>query len=152
MTGREPAPALEDFEFFHELRVRWAEVDPQGIVFNASYLVYADVAFTEYMRAVGFPYPAGLDPYESDLFVVSASADYAAPARFDDMLSIGVRIERFGRTSMRFAIGVFRDGDPLARIGLTYVHASREAAEPVPIPQAFVERVQTFEKREPDRS
>ena len=42
----------DDFRFFHPLRVRWAEVDPQGIVFNGNYLTYADVAITEYFRAL----------------------------------------------------------------------------------------------------
>ena len=41
----------QDFTFFHPLRVRWSEVDPQGIVFNPNYLAYADIALTEYMRA-----------------------------------------------------------------------------------------------------
>ncbi len=40
--------------FVHELRVRYGECDPQGIVFNANYLLYFDVAFTELWReAVG---------------------------------------------------------------------------------------------------
>jgi len=45
----------EDFAFFYPLRVRWSEVDLQGIVFNPHYLAYADLAISEYMRAVGFP-------------------------------------------------------------------------------------------------
>ena len=44
-----------DFSFFHPLRVRWAEADMQGIVFNGHYLTYFDVAFTEYFRAAGLP-------------------------------------------------------------------------------------------------
>lgn len=46
-------PELSQFSFFHALRVRWAEVDPQSIVFNGHYLTYADVAITEYFRALG---------------------------------------------------------------------------------------------------
>ena len=52
--------AKQDFNFFHRLRVRWAEVDRQDIVFNGHYLTYFDLAMTEYLRAMGFPYPAGL--------------------------------------------------------------------------------------------
>jgi acyl-CoA thioester hydrolase len=47
--------ARADFAFFHPLRVRWAEVDMQAIVFNGHYLTYFDVAFTEYWRATGLP-------------------------------------------------------------------------------------------------
>ena len=55
-----PTVSRNDFSFFHSLRVRWSEVDPQGIVFNGSYLTYADVATTEYYRHLGVSYPADL--------------------------------------------------------------------------------------------
>ena len=55
--------ARSDFRFTHSLRVRWSEVDRQGIVFNGNYLNYFDVAMGEYWRALGFPYPAGLAPF-----------------------------------------------------------------------------------------
>ena len=45
------------FSFSHRLRVRWAEVDKQNIVFNGHYLTYFDVGVTEYWRAIGLPYP-----------------------------------------------------------------------------------------------
>lgn len=48
-------PDASQFTFFHTLRVRWAEVDPQSIVFNGHYLTYADVAITEYFRALASP-------------------------------------------------------------------------------------------------
>ena len=44
--------AREEFRFAHPLRVRWAEADMQGVVFNAHYLLYFDVAVTEYWRTL----------------------------------------------------------------------------------------------------
>jgi len=152
LEDRQPPPSSEDFRFFHDLRVRWAEVDPQGIVFNGNYLVYADVAFTEYMRTIGFPYPAGLEPFGTDLFAVNASLDYHASARFDDELEIGVRVDRIGRTSLRFLVGVFRDQEPLVSIRLTYVNATREDVTPTPVPDEFAERIRAFERTEPSRA
>ena len=148
MTTR---PHLDDFEFFHGLRVRWAEVDPQGIVFNANYLVYADVAFTEYMRTIGFPYPGALEAFGTDLFAVSASLDFHASARFDDELEIGVRTDRIGRTSIRFLVAAFRDGELLVSIRLTYVNATVEGRTPTPVPEAFIERIGSFERNPPTR-
>jgi len=58
------------------MRVRWAEVDRQGIVFNAHYLMYFDVAITEYYRALGYPYPQGLAQHGTDLFVKKAEVEY----------------------------------------------------------------------------
>ena len=45
----------DDFRFFHRLRVRWAEVDMQKIVFNAHYLMYFDTAVSDYWRALALP-------------------------------------------------------------------------------------------------
>ncbi len=81
-----------DFSFFHCLRVRWSEVDPQGIVFNGNYLTYLDVATTEYYRHLGMSYPADLLRGGGDLFAVKTTLEYLAPARFDDWLDMGVRV------------------------------------------------------------
>ena len=89
----------ESFRFFHPLRVRWAECDMQGIVFNPHYLMYFDVALTEYMRAIGLPYPAAFAAAGTDTFMVSAQIDFRASARYDDELRIGVRTAYFGTTS-----------------------------------------------------
>src|ERR1039457_2711426 len=55
-----PAMAREHFTFCHTLRVRWAEVDKQGIVYNVNYFLYFDVGITEYWRAIGINYPDGI--------------------------------------------------------------------------------------------
>ena len=70
------------------LRVRWAEVDLQGVVFNGHYLTYCDVCVTEYWRAIGMPYPAAFIDIGSDLFVRKATLEYHAPARYDDELEV----------------------------------------------------------------
>ena len=88
-----------DFRFFHRLRVRWAEVDMQAIVFNAHYLMYLDTAITEYWRAIGLRYPDEFLAAGSDTFVRKASIEYHAPARFDDELLARVeRVERLTPT------------------------------------------------------
>src|SRR5574337_608685 len=50
----------QDFRFHHRLRVRWAEVDMQKIVFNAHYLMYFDTAIADYWRALALPYEASM--------------------------------------------------------------------------------------------
>ena len=57
----------KSFKFSHQLRVRWSEVDAQGVVFNPHYLTFADIAVTEYYRAIGMPYPAAFDVTVADL-------------------------------------------------------------------------------------
>ena len=82
----------ELFSFFHTLRVRWSELDPQGIVFNPNYFVYFDLGVSEYMRNIGFTYPEGLSAAGCDMFAVQATANFRASARYDDLIQVGVRV------------------------------------------------------------
>ena len=127
--------------FFHPLRVRWAEVDRQDIVFNGHYLTYFDVAITEYWRAIGVPYPAVTERWGSDLFVVKAGIEYHAPAHYDDELDIGVRVDRIGNSSMTFALGIFRGDEHLIGGEIVYVNADPETRKPVRVPDGLRELI-----------
>jgi acyl-CoA thioester hydrolase len=142
----------QDFTFFHPLRVRWSEVDPQGIVFNPNYLAYADIALTEYMRGIGFPYPDALLRLGSDLFAVRAEINFRASAKYDDELDLAARVSRIGRTSLNLTVGILRSEQILCEVLLTYVNAARETQKPMPLPEPFVEAVIAFEKRPPERA
>jgi len=61
-----PAMNRQDFRFFHRLRVRWAEVDMQKIVFNAHYLMYFDTAIADYWRALALPYEAAMQQLQGE--------------------------------------------------------------------------------------
>ena len=106
--------------FVHELRVRYGECDPQGIVFNANYLLYFDVAFTELWRAAVGPWQEMLSS-GVDAVVSEANLDFRAPARFDDILALNARITRLGRTSVTTAIDVMRGEELLIAGWLRHV-------------------------------
>ncbi|MCG6167031.1 acyl-CoA thioesterase [Leptospira sp. FAT2] len=95
------------FEFHHTLRVRYAESDPQGIVFNANYLVYFDVAITEYFRSFGLPYGESVSKFGIDFHVVHCSIDYKSPARFDEDIQIYVKGSYSG-VKIFWDIAIFR--------------------------------------------
>lgn len=143
--------ARGDFTFAHPIRVRWAEVDPQGIVFNGNYLTYFDVGMTEYLRAVGFPYPQALLALGSDTFVVKATVEYHAPALYDDELDCCVRIGRIGRTSMQFLFEMHRPGDGAHLISgeNIYVNADPDSRTPKPVPEALRAAIRAFERTPP---
>lgn len=102
-------------------RVRYHEADAQGFLFNSRYLELADVAMTEYFRSLGFTYTelvaGGADPS-----VVSARLNFERPARFDDVLDIGVACTRVGRSSFDLSMAVVRSEETIAEIELTYVN------------------------------
>jgi len=124
-----------NFSFLHRLRVRWAESDPQGIVFNGHYLTYFDVGITEYWRALGVPYPSTIERFGVDLFVVKATVEYHVPARYDDELDIGVRVGRIGNSSMQFVLGIFRGKEHLTSGEVIYVAAHPETRKSQTVPQ-----------------
>ena len=136
---------LDDFRFHHTLRVRWAEADMQGIVFNGHYLTYADVGITEYFRAMGQTYSGETGVNGSDFFAVRTLLEYRSPARFDDLLDVHVRIARLGNSSMQFLIGIYRDEELLVNGEIVYVHADQSSRRPSSIPASFRSAVTEFE-------
>jgi acyl-CoA thioester hydrolase len=127
------------------MRVRWSETDAQGIVFNGHYLTYFDVAITEYWRAVGLPYPTALEGTGVDLFAVKSTVEYLAPARYDDWLEVGCRAARVGRSSIGFALAIWRDGQRITRGEVVYVCADPVARRSVAVPERVRQAIATWE-------
>jgi acyl-CoA thioester hydrolase len=126
--------------FVHELRVRYGECDPQGIVFNANYLLYFDVAFTEYWRErVG----AWQEMVEGgvDAVVAEANVRFRAPARFDDVLALEVATEELGSTSTTTRIDVRRDGELLVEGRLRHVFVDTRSWAKTEMPGAIREKL-----------
>ena len=144
------AAQRQNYTFFHSLRVRWAEVDPQGIVFNGNYLTYLDVATTEYYRQLGMSYPADLLRGGGDLFAVKSTLEYRAPAHFDDWLDIGTRVARLGRSSLVFELGIWRDEQLLTVGELVYADANERQSQP--LPDWLPEKIRAFERQSPVES
>ncbi len=142
-------PERTDFTFAHQLRVRWAEVDRQDIVFNGHYLTYFDVGMTEYMRAIGVPYPDGLLTHDCDLFVVKATVEFKSPARYDDVVDCCVRVGRIGRSSMQFLFALYRGGELLVSGENIYVNAHPTTRVPSSVPRFVRDAITRFERVPP---
>ena len=138
-----------DFRFFHRLRVRWAEVDMQKIVFNAHYLMYFDTAISDYWRALALPYEAAMEHLGGDLYVKKATLEYSASARFDDLLDIGLRCERIGNSSLLFRGGIFRGDALLISCELVYVFADPATQTSKTVPQSLRDTLTAFEAGQP---
>jgi YbgC/YbaW family acyl-CoA thioester hydrolase len=126
-----------DFRFLERLRVRWAEIDAQRIVFNAHYLTYLDTAVAGYWRALALPYEATMAELHGDLFVRKATLEYQASARYDDVIDVGIKCARIGNSSLLFAGTVFRQEEPLVVGELVYVFADTEGGGALPVPPAL---------------
>ena len=117
----------------HPLRVRYAEVDAQGVVFNAHYLAWFDMNMTELWRAAFGSYQAALDR-GIDIVVVTAQLTYRASARFDELVDLEVSVSGTGTTSLTTEHAVRRDGQLLVAGTLRHVIVDTRTMTKMPIP------------------
>ena len=137
-----------EFRFLDRLRVRWAEIDAQKIVFNGHYLTYFDTAVSGYWRALALPYAQTLAALGGDLFVRKATVEYHGSARYDDVLDIGIRCGQIGNSSMVFTAAAFRQDELLVSAELVYVFADPQAQTSKPVPRELRDVMQAFEAGE----
>lgn len=137
------------FRFSHRLRVRWAEVDMQKIVFNAHYLMYLDTAISDYWRALAMPYASAMAQLGGDLYVKKATLEYQGSAHFDDQLDVNLRCERVGTSSITFAGLISRAGAPLVSAELIYVFADPTTQTSRAVPVLFRQILKAFEAGAP---
>jgi YbgC/YbaW family acyl-CoA thioester hydrolase len=141
--------AIDDFRCVHRLRVRWAEVDMQKVVFNGHYLTYIDTAVADYWREIGLDYPdAYLQTYGNDVFLRKATVDYLGSARYDDQLAVYCRIAKLGRSSFTWAFEIHRDALLIAA-ELVYVNVDIQTTKPAPLPEDLRARVRAYERTAP---
>lgn len=139
----------QEFRFFHRLRVRWAEVDMQKIVFNAHYLMYFDTAVADYWRALAMPYEEGMHQMQGDIYVKKAGIEFHASARMEDWLDVGMKCARIGNSSMIFHGAIFRGEELLITCELVYVFADPATQTSRPVPPPLREMLTGFEAGEP---
>lgn len=119
-------------------RVRYHEVDQQGVLFNGRYFEIADVGHTEFIRELGWTY-LEMNALGADPSVVHLEADFAAAARFDDVLGVEVYCIRVGRSSFVLRTEIHRGGERLAVITATYVNVDAGAGRSIQLPEVFAE-------------
>ena len=145
MNSDPSPPQRRDFRHLERLRVRWAEVDMQQIVFNGHYLMYFDTAVAGYWRALALPYQASMAALGGDLYVRKATLDYEGSARYEELLDVGIRCARIGNSSMVLQAAVFRGEQRLVHGELVYVFADPATQTARPVPGALREVLQGFE-------
>jgi acyl-CoA thioester hydrolase len=119
--------------FATTLRVRYAECDQQGVVFNAHYLAYIDVAMTELWRAAVGGYGLMLDK-GVDMVVAESRLRFHASAQFDDELRLEVAVAELGTTSIHTHHRILDDGELLVEADMRHVMVDLATLTKTPIP------------------
>jgi acyl-CoA thioester hydrolase len=140
LTDRKPP-----YRYAAYSRVAFSDTDAQGVVYYGRYMPYFDLARTEYHRHLGSRHLGYVD------FAMRAiTVEYVAPARFDDLLEVFVRVERVGNTSITYDHAAYRidedGGDTLmCTAKATAVCIALDERKAVPVPDEFRESVAAFE-------
>ncbi len=140
ITDRRPP-----FRFVHRTRVGFDETDAQGVVYYGRYMPYFDRSRVEYLRHLGLLHGAD----DGREFVMRANrVSYEAPARFDDLLEVYVRVERIGTSSMTYQFAAANErGDLLVTAEQVLVQIERTSRRPVAIGEAQRSAIDLFEGR-----
>jgi acyl-CoA thioester hydrolase len=143
--------ARADFNFSTCIRVRYAEIDAQAVAFNSRYLEYADVAVTEYWRAVGF-HAAGEAWLALEFHVARALVEYKAPIRYDEEIDLYARTTRIGRSSLTTWIEIHGsskspDDDLRATIEIVNVNVDLTSGSSCRLPNWISESLKRFDAR-----
>ena len=129
------------------LRVRWGECDAQGIVFNAQYMNYIEVAQAEYFRNLGLRLYSDELRKRFDLATVKATLEYMSPARVDDMLYIYIGVARIGNSSITFQAEMYAEDaeQHCTRAEVIYANFDADTGTPRRIPDDIRSIIKLFE-------
>jgi acyl-CoA thioester hydrolase len=122
--------------------VRYSDVDNQGVVYNSRYLEFVDHAVTMWLRSRGLIYEE-LRHETWDFALRHADVEWLSPGRADEVLDVGVALEKLGTTSFTVLSEVTRTGEPptgkppIFRARVTYVTLDPATQASAPLP-AFV--------------
>lgn len=118
-----------DCIFFCPIRVRYGEVDKQGIVYNGNYFVYTDTAFEEFFRTKGYPYSKLVSEYGAEVCHKKSTTEFIASAYDGDLIEVGVRVHRIGEKSITIGFEIYREGEeiPIVISQVVYVGYDTEA-------------------------
>ena len=145
VTSRRPP-----FRYSALARVWFSDTDAQGIVYYGRYLPYFDHARTEYHRHLS---NAPFTRAEGDLVMRALRVEYHAPARFDDLIEVFIRVARIGRTSVGYELAAYRREDDVLMVTAqqTLVLVDLGERRPRAIPDEYREKIGDFEGEDLER-
>jgi acyl-CoA thioester hydrolase len=119
---------------FLAIPTRWMDNDAYGHVNNVAYYSYFDTAVNEHLIRAG-----GLDIERSTTIgvVVETACRFHKPLSFPDIVEAGLRVAKLGKSSVRYEIGLFRQGEdePAASGHFVHVWVDRGTRRPTAVPE-----------------
>ncbi|NRF68967.1 acyl-CoA thioesterase [Aquincola sp. S2] len=136
MSTRPKPEPREAFRHHARITTRWMDNDLYGHVNNVQYYSYFDSVVNRYLIEAG-----ALDIHGGAVIglVVETHCNYFAPLSFPQDVEAGLRVAQLGNSSVRYEIGLFAPGEPLAAaLGhFVHVYVDRATRRPVPLPEVL---------------
>lgn len=138
--SREPPKGRDAYRAWRDVTTRWADNDAYGHVNNTVYYGWFDTAVNAWLTEEGLLDFAAGDPIG---LVAETGCRYARPLAFPEPVEIGLAVERIGRSSVRYRLGVFAKASAEAAAEGHFVHVcvSRATRRPVPLPEAWRQKL-----------
>ena len=133
----EPSTTADDYPFHHEIRVRFAETDAMGIVHHSRYLPYLEEGRVAYLRDIGHPYTEWRDNGQ-DSAVLEAYVRYIQPLRFDDIVTVHLRLGAATRATFQMAY-LLTVTDTTAATAVTVLGMVTATGRPTRLPAWLIE-------------
>ena len=133
MSEHRARPSRDEFGYLCPVDSRWADNDVYGHINNVVYYSYFDSTINRYLIERG-----GLDIHDGEViaYVVSSGCDYFEAAAYPEALTVGMRVDKMGNSSVRYGLALFGEqGDAKALGFVVHVFVDRVSGRPVPIPE-----------------
>ncbi len=139
-----PTDRKPPFKFSAFVRVGFSDTDAQGVVYYGRYMPYFDLARVEYHRGLGQSF---IRAGELEFAMRAVEVEYLAPARFDDLIEVFVRVARIGRTSITYDLAAYGVEDDVLKTIAKQTHVLIDLPSRVtaPIPGRFRGQILAFE-------
>jgi acyl-CoA thioester hydrolase len=147
MSRRPPATRAE-FAHFLAIPTRWMDNDAYGHVNNVVYYSFFDTAVNRFLIDRGV---LRIDASPVIGLVVETGCRYHRPLAFPDAVEVGIRVAHLGTSSVRYELGVFREGEDTAAAEGHFVHVyvDRETRKPAPLSAELRAALQTIHRPQP---
>ncbi len=138
--SRPPFRSRAAYPVWREIATRWADNDAYGHVNNVVHYSWFDTAVNAWLIEAGLLDLEAGDPIG---LVAETGCRFARPLAFPEQVEVGLAVDRIGRSSVRYRLGVFARGGPEAAAEGHFVHVyvGRDSRRPVELPQAWRERL-----------
>jgi acyl-CoA thioester hydrolase len=140
-----PTPTQRsDYAHHSQITTRWMDNDIYGHVNNVTYYSYFDTAVNRYLIEAGV-----LDIHAGEVIglVIETHCNYFAPLAFPKNVEAGIRVAHIGKSSVRYEIGLFDEGQTQSAASGHFVHVyvDRETRRPTALPDNFVKALQRLQ-------